>query len=321
MMTFSVGTGEVAHDPGPVGLAVLQDIGWQAADPDPIITSHNPGDMLDGAIETFTWDANNSGDEFWVYLGSTQGAYDYYNSGSLGSNTSVTANGLPTNGQSAVWLRLWHRTGNEPWNSSLPDTYIDVEYVAGTTSGGAIQITSPASTDQLGTSAVLNWTDPLNSFQYWIYAGSGQGKKNYHDSGSISGGNSYNIPGLPGHPNTVWVRLWYKISLSAPWQYIDQVYGATISISPPETDPLFDDSETFTFTGAGITEWWLYAGTNTGLSNIANSGNLGSTNSYTVTGISSLFGEPLFIRLWYRSGSSSWSYKDYEYFSIGSGNN
>ncbi len=31
LMTYSIGRGEVAHDPGPVGLAVLKDIGWQAA--------------------------------------------------------------------------------------------------------------------------------------------------------------------------------------------------------------------------------------------------------------------------------------------------
>jgi hypothetical protein len=55
-------------------------------------------------------------------MGSTQGAKDIYNSGSLGTDTSDTVSGLPTDGRT-LYVRLWYRIGGE-WQ------YSDFEYTA-----------------------------------------------------------------------------------------------------------------------------------------------------------------------------------------------
>ncbi len=65
------------------------------------------GSTLTGTSQTLSWTGTGVL-EYWVYVGTTVGAKDIYNSGSLGTATSTTVNGLPTDG-STVYLRLWHR--------------------------------------------------------------------------------------------------------------------------------------------------------------------------------------------------------------------
>jgi hypothetical protein len=68
------------------------------------------GSTLTGASQAFSW----TGDflEYWMYVGTSVGAKDIYNSGSLGTATSTTVTGLPTDG-STVYVRLWHREEGE----------------------------------------------------------------------------------------------------------------------------------------------------------------------------------------------------------------
>ncbi len=46
----------------------------------------------------------------WLYVGNSQGAFDIYSSGDLGSSTSHTATGLPVDGRT-LYVRLWTLQG------------------------------------------------------------------------------------------------------------------------------------------------------------------------------------------------------------------
>ena len=71
------------------------------------MTSPSNGATLSGASESFSWATNGTSvTDYAVYAGSSSGAYDYFYSGSLGTNTSVTVTGLPTDG-STVHVTLW----------------------------------------------------------------------------------------------------------------------------------------------------------------------------------------------------------------------
>ena len=72
------------------------------------VTSITPpdGSTLTGASQVFAWTGTFL--EYWMYVGTSVGATDIYNSGSLGTATSTTVNGLPTDG-STVYVRLWDR--------------------------------------------------------------------------------------------------------------------------------------------------------------------------------------------------------------------
>ena len=80
----------------------------------------------ESGTETFSWSANGIDiTHYWMYVGSQLGYSDYYQSGALNLNTSTTVSGLPTDGTSPIFVRLWYRlrdTGQ--WDA------IDIEYTA-----------------------------------------------------------------------------------------------------------------------------------------------------------------------------------------------
>ncbi len=86
-----------------------------------LITTPVQGSVLDGATQTFTWQSN--ADEYWLYIGSTHGGNQHFNSGNLGTVNSYTSNNLPTDG-STVYIRLWYKTGSANWK------HIDATFTA-----------------------------------------------------------------------------------------------------------------------------------------------------------------------------------------------
>lgn len=88
----------------------------------PAFTSPTTGSTLSGSSETFQWTNNGltiSSYELWVFRGSTF----YYINNALGSSTSDTATGLPTDGGS-VTARLWYLVSGGSWD------YVDANYTA-----------------------------------------------------------------------------------------------------------------------------------------------------------------------------------------------
>lgn len=89
----------------------------------PNITSPEAGSILGGSIVTFEWTANGRHvSQWWLYVGSSQGSYNIYDSGSLGTRLFGTVTGLPVDGR-PVFVRLWYRTGGT-WK------YTDTSYTA-----------------------------------------------------------------------------------------------------------------------------------------------------------------------------------------------
>jgi hypothetical protein len=89
----------------------------------PAMTSPVPGTALPGETVTFQWTGNGVAvDQWWLYIGSAQGEADLYNSGALGTQQSVTSNGLPSDGR-AIFVRLWYHT-EAAWQ------FVDVQYTA-----------------------------------------------------------------------------------------------------------------------------------------------------------------------------------------------
>lgn len=46
--------------------------------------------------------------QYWLYVGTTAGSRDLYNSGSLGTGLTETVSGMPADGTQVV-VRLWYR--------------------------------------------------------------------------------------------------------------------------------------------------------------------------------------------------------------------
>ena len=184
---------------------------------EPGMTNPTPGAVLGGDNVTFEWSGEGTQvAQWWLYVGSSLGGRDIYNSGSLGTRLFETVTGLPVDGR-AVFVRLWYRTGGQ-WQ------FVDTQYVAFTASSPSM--TSPAAGTVLGGSMVtFEWTangHPVS--QWWLYVGSHQGGYNIYNSGSLGTRLFEIVSGLPVDGSTIFVRLWYRIA--GTWKFVDTSYTA-----------------------------------------------------------------------------------------------
>lgn len=120
---------------------------------------------------------------------------------------------------------------------------------------------------------------------------------------------------VPG--STVWLRLWHKSGISAPWQFIDASFIASsdgpMITSPSSADVLGSPTESFSWIdpAGSVTEWWLYAGSSAGGQPYENSANLGADSNYTTSQTLLPTGSvPVYVRLWYKIGVGSWLFVD-----------
>ncbi len=118
------------------------------------------GSALSGSSETFQWTGSNNATAYRIQVGSTQGANNYYDSGSLPTTiVSQTVNSLPTDG-SDIYVTLWTQIGDQ-WASN------QYYYTAFTPA----QINSPQKGSTLaGAGAAFTWTAEslATSYQLWI---------------------------------------------------------------------------------------------------------------------------------------------------------
>jgi hypothetical protein len=87
-----------------------------------------------------------------LYVGTSVGGNEIYDSGSLGSSVSATVSRLPTDG-STVWVRLWYVS--DGWQS------VDFQYTATGGSGGSSEMAADEGTGK-GT-ALVSWNPPTNN--------------------------------------------------------------------------------------------------------------------------------------------------------------
>ncbi len=82
------------------------------------MTSPTPGSTLTSSVVTFTWSVGSGVSEYWVYIGTSPGGYEFYTQ-SQGASLAVTVSGLPTNG-STLYVRLWSQiSGVWQWNDYI----------------------------------------------------------------------------------------------------------------------------------------------------------------------------------------------------------
>jgi glucose/arabinose dehydrogenase len=276
----------------------------------PVITVPVPQTTLPGRDVSFTWDARQTPvQEWWIYAGATLGGREYYDSGTLGSSTSVTVGGLPTDG-STVHVRLWYRVLGL-WRSS------DFRYTAATVAPGTPAVTSPSPGSTLaGRSVLFEWTDNFAPvLEWWLYAGSAPGRNDYFDSRSLGLRTSVLVTGLPADGRVVSVRLWFR--LLGSWQFVDASFTAatigTPAITSPSAGTTLAGTTSFTWVanGESVAEWWLYAGSKLGSNDLHDSGTLGSSLTTVVSGLPTN-GSMVHVRLWYRLGAS-WHFRDTAY--------
>jgi len=244
------------------------------------MTSPASGSVLPGSSVTFTWTTGTGVSAYELYLGSTGGASNLYNSGSI-TDTSVTVNGLPMNGVN-IYATLYSKI-NGAW---VPTVYVYTE--AGTIV--LAMMTSPAPGSTLaGSSATFSWTAGTGPASYTLYVGTAIGASNIYNSGALTA-TSASVTGLPTTGAKLYVTLFSQIN--GAWKPVSYTYTqagppvpATL-LSPAAGSTLPGTSATFTWSaGTLVDAYSLTLGTTgAGSSNLYNSGPI-TTTSVTVTAL------------------------------------
>ena len=270
----------------------------------PEIIHPHQGARLTGATVSFDWTANGTPvTEWWLHVGSSLGAYDLFNSRSLGTSTSTTVSTLPVNG-SQFFVRLYFKVSGS-WQS------VDFQYTAADL---IPKITTPVPGGTL-TSFTVTFTGAHDAthLQHWLQVGTSQGADNIF-SQDMGTQHQITVAPLPA-TGTIHVRYWTKFPHA--WEKTDQTYTMNV-VLPAITTPapggtLTGASVTFQWTANGqpVTEWWLCVETGPGKCDIFNSRSLGTSTSTTVSTLP-VNGSQFFVRLWFKVGGV-WLNRDFQY--------
>ena len=170
---------------------------------------------------------------------------------------------------------------------------------------------SPESTSQtlVGASQTFSWEGNYPDSSVWrVVIGSEPGLSDIAQSGDLESVSTWTVDNLPTDGQTIYVRLFgYN---GTEWIAYDFSYIAGIAVSEPlmlspvSDQPLNDASQIFSWddNNSGSTAWRVVIGTEPGLTDIAESGDLGASTTWTVDNLPT-DGQEIYVRLFaYRDG-------------------
>jgi hypothetical protein len=177
------------------------------------LTSPAPSSTLTSTTATFQWTGGSGVAQYWLYVGTSPGAFDIV-SRDAGTALSTVVNNLPANGQT-LYVRLHSHIGQWQWN--------DYTLTASGSAPAKAQLISPAPSSTLtSTTVTFQWTGGTGVAQYWLYVGTTPGT---FDIVSRDAGTQLStvVANLPSNGQTLYVRLFSHIG---EWQWNDYVLTA-----------------------------------------------------------------------------------------------
>jgi hypothetical protein len=279
----------------------------------PGIYSPANGSSFSSSAATFLWVGESGATGYWLDVGSSPSAHDYYSSGALSASTfSQAVNSLPVNG-STVYVTWYYLLGGT-W------TPVNYTYTAFGSSSSAAMITSPAPNSMLtGSSVTFSWSAATDTPQaYWIDVGSTAGAHDIFSSGSLSTSTlSELVNGLPTNGSTVYVTMYTEtggvwVSNAYTYTAYNVAAGDGVMTTPMPGSTLTGSSVTFDWTaGSGASGYWIDIGSTAGGHDIYSSGNLGNVLTATVNGLPT-DGSTIYVTLYTLIGGT-WSGNAYTY--------
>jgi hypothetical protein len=237
------------------------------------LTSPTSGSTLTAASTTFTWAANQAASPYYLWVGSTAGAYDLAGVGPFtGTSATVT---LPTNGNT-VYATLW---------STLNGTLVSTTATYKEATLTAATLTSPTSGSTLtAASTTFTWQSNGSTTPVYLWVGSTAGAYDLVGAGPFTGTSA--TVTLPTNGATVYATLWSTLNgalVSTTATYKEATLTAATLTSPTSGSTLTGASTTFTWQSNGsTTPVYLWLGSSAGAYDIAGIGPLSGTST-TVT--------------------------------------
>jgi RHS repeat-associated protein len=180
------------------------------------LVSPQNGDTLSSISQNFSWQGVPEITEWWLYLGSHTGGKNLHSSGSLGTATSTTVNGLPDNG-APIYAQLYYKIAGT-WSSRSYSFVAEGIFTEAS-------ITSPRKESRLnGRNQTFSWQGSTNVTQWSLRIRDGLGN-NYFQSGELDPSTtSLNVTGLAVDSSALIAELGYKAN--SDWSYVSTSYTA-----------------------------------------------------------------------------------------------
>jgi glucose/arabinose dehydrogenase len=267
------------------------------------MTSPAPGSIFMSPNITFNWNAGTAVDEYHLYVGSTPGGYDLYDS-SQGTSTTREVMGLPTD-MRPIYVTLWSKINGAFTSRGYQYTALD----------GRAVLMSPAPGSTLsGSGATFTWSAGTGATEYHLYIGSSPGAFDLYDA-SQGENLSKAFTGLPTDGRTIYVRLWSRLGRmfrARDYTYVAAtIAGSAAEMSSPAMGSTLGSSATFSWTaGTGVTAYHLYVGSTPAGYDLLDAP-LGMSQTRMVTGLP-VDGRPIYVTLWSRI-NGMFSARQYSY--------
>jgi hypothetical protein len=247
------------------------------------------------AVDTskgFSWASAPSAQAYYLVVGTSKGARDVLDSGTLSATTtSYPVPALPVG--PTLWARLWTEVSGS-WAY-----YQDISFQV---SISASRLTYPASGQTtVDTRKPFTWLSAPDGQAYYLHVGTSPGAADLVDSGSTTK-TSWSVPPLP-IGQILFARIYTEINGS--WSTYTQI-SFTVSYSsavlsnpvPAQNSPNQDTARPFTWASLpGASAYYVWIGTSIGAKDVAESGPLPSSQaSYLPRTLPT--GAPLWVRLW-----------------------
>jgi hypothetical protein len=225
-----------------------------------------PGDNAQGVSRNakLEWSAVEGADAYQVVLGSSAGASDLLDSGTIAA-TSFQAERLPP--QQQIFVRIGALVGGS-WS------YGQTSFVTQNTS---VLMGVPPTSDSIDVSQPLRWEPIAGAQAYYLYVGSTPGTKDLVDSGE-TGASSYPIVNLHGG-SRVYARLHTRVA--DQWLFEDYVFDvpAVARLLQPQSSTAEVDTEGLLAKWSTVDDavYRVTIGTQDGLADLWDSGEIEGT--------------------------------------------
>jgi len=262
------------------------------------LTSPADGATRVGSSCTFQWTGVPAAQAYYLYVGTSSGAKDLVNAGSIpASSTSYTAKNLPF-GQT-LYATIWTELAGAWWASQSSFATVPPIAVLTSPADGATNVAFPCT---------FQWTTVAAAQAYYLWVGTSPGAEDIVNSrelpASSTSWTATSLPYVQALYATIWTELaghWY--SSSSTFTTGPQIAALT---APANGATNVDPDCVFRWTSTpGAQGYYLYVGTSPGAKDVVNTGGLLNT-LYSWPGIDIPLGKTLYVTIFTKLAGLWW---------------
>jgi hypothetical protein len=235
LMVWAISNGDSIHDPGPVTLGLLDDLGW--CSPPPAATLVSPSGTSSTNAPSYVWSAVSQATSYYLWVNDSTGnkIKQWYTASEAGcgggtGNCSVWV-GTPLATGSAQWyIQTANACGNGPWSSALSFNVAPVDLP------GKISLVFPSGTIASNSPTYIwNALPNVTWYYLWVVDSSGKNVQIWYrpaDVGCAAGTGTCSV--TPGIALAAGAAKWwvegYNSSGLGPWS---DANNFTVVLIPP----------------------------------------------------------------------------------------